>query len=270
MPEITTEAPKARPAFVVFPLRFTDHPREMIAFLTTLGMARSVTAGDDSFGDLRAGGGGAVMVHRARDSSSGASCGTTDLCLAITDADVALEQLEDLGLEATIWDESYGKQGMLDGPRPDLEAISLNEDQTDLYGYAGHDVSGADPRLQVCAVLASNDFSRDAEYFARLGFESVGRASEWWQELHGPAGAGIVGLHKPGPESVRTRRQSEETSYFKPGLQVRLGFETTEGLDHLAARLQQSGYDARVAEDAVRAVHVTDSDGLTIEIHSLR
>lgn len=48
---------------------------------------------------------------------------------------------------------------------------------------------------------------------------------------------------------------------------VRLGFETTEELGALAERLRGAGYEARVVENEVRSVHVTDPDGMQLEIH---
>lgn len=283
------------PELTVYPLRFTADPRAMIAFLTTLGMARRVTAGDDGFGELRAGA-GAVMVHGASSSVTGARVATTDLCLVTTSADRAAAALERSGIETSVWDESYGRQGMITGP--DGEGVSLNEDQEDLYGYEGHDAA-PDPRLQVCAVLASDDFRRDAHWFGRLGFAPVGadeadgtaassradRASEadgpdtdalivtaermGWLELHGPEGAGIIGLHAPMGEGERTRLASPEMPDLPPTLQVHLGFETSEDLGELARRLRNAGYEASLVEGAVRAVHVLDPDGITVEIHPL-
>jgi hypothetical protein len=270
-------SPVGPPDLAVFPLRFTTDPRAMIAFLTELGMARRVTAGDDGFGELRAGA-GAVMVHAASTSASGARPGTTDLCLMSPSADLAAGSLEQAGIAVTVWDESYGRQGMITGP--DGEGISLNEDQEDLYGYEGHEAS-PDPRLRVCAVVSSDDFKRDAGWFGRLGFlpggadgrpleEDIAAAEcAGWLELHGHGGAGIIGLHAPMSDRPRTRLASPEAPDLPPTLQVRLGFETSEELGALAVRLRGAGYDARLDEGAVRAVHVLDPDGIDVEIHPL-
>ncbi|WP_152353381.1 VOC family protein [Brachybacterium subflavum] len=283
----TGSAPAAAPDLTVFPLRFTADPRAMIAFLVELGMARRITAGDDGFGELRAGA-GAVMVHAASGSATGARPGTTDLCMAAPSADEAAESLERAGIEVTVWDESYGRQGMITGPCG--EGVSLNEDQVDLYGYEGHDAS-PDPRLHVCAVLSSEAFAPDARWLGRLGFapaavggvggtggadgaegadpDPVAAERSGWLELHGPGSAGIIGLHAPMAGRERTRRASPEMPDLPPTLQVRLGFETSEDLEALAARLRVAGYDARLVEGAVRAVHVPDPDGIEVEIHPL-
>ncbi|MBK0330625.1 hypothetical protein I8D64_04335 [Brachybacterium sp. MASK1Z-5] len=286
-----TDAAPAAPAvgapeLTVFPLRFTADPRAMIAFLVELGMARRITAGDDGFGELRAGA-GAVMVHAASTSATGARAGTTDLCMATPSADRAAEALEREGIEVTVWDESYGRQGMITGP--DGEGVSLNEDQVDLYGYEGHDAS-PDPRLHVRAVLSSEDFGRDARWLGRLGFapaaaggpggadgadgvdgeKAIASAERsGWLELHGPGSAGIIGLHAPMAGRERTRRASPEMPDLPPTLQVRLGLETSEDLEALTARLRSAGHDARLVEGAVRAVHVPDPDGIEVEIHPL-
>jgi len=264
-----TLRPEPDPGFTVFPLRFTRDPKALIAFLRTLGMAPAITAGDDGFGHLVAGA-GRVMVHSVQGAESGAAHGDTDLCLAVPDADRAARDLADAGIEATVWDESYGRQGRLDGPAG--EGVSLNEHQSDLYGYQGHDPSTGDPRLAVTAVVMSEDFARDAAWFARLGFiaEDAGGHEDagdpWWRELRGPGRTGAIGLHRPGPGDHRTRPTGEE---FGDCLQVRLGFSTTEALDALAERLTAAGHPARLVEgDGVRSVHVTDPDGLTVEIHA--
>lgn len=254
--------PEPVPEVAVFPLRFTRDPKALIAFLRALGMAPAITAGDDGFGDLVAGA-GRVMIHAVQGAVSGAAHGDTDLCLAVPDAERAAEELAAAGIEVTVWDESYGKQGRLDGPAG--EAVSLNEHQSDLYGYQGHDPSVADPRLSVTAVVMSDDFARDAAWFARLGFVALGEGDQWWRELRGPGRAGTIGLHSPGPGDRRTRPTGPE---FGDCLQVRLGFSTTEPLEELAERLTAAGHPARVVETgAVRSVHVEDPDGLILEIH---
>lgn len=257
-----TIRPEPAPGITVFPLRFTRDPKALIAFLRTLGMTPAITAGDDGFGDLVAGA-GRVMIHAVRGAESGAAHGDTDLCLAVPDAVQAAEELTAAGIQAMVWDESYGKQGRLDGPVG--EGISLNEHQSDLYGYRGHDPSGADPRLSVTAVVMSDDFDRDAAWFARLGFVAQEAGDHFWRELRGAGSAGSIGLHRPGPDDRRTRPTVTE---FGDCLQVRLAFSTTEDLEELAERLVAAGHPARLAEaGAVRSVHVTDPDGLVIEIH---
>lgn len=254
--------PEPDPGFTVFPLRFSRDPRALIGFLRTLGMAPVITAGDDGFGDLVAGA-GRVMVHGVQGAVSGAAPGDTDLCLAVPDADQAVQELIAAGIEVTVWDESYGRQGRLEGPAG--EGISLNEHQSDLYGYRGHDPSAGDPRLSVTAVVPSDDFDRDADWFARLGFRAQDPGDAWSRELPGPGRAGTVGLHRPGAEDRRTRPSGVE---FGDCLQVRLGFSTTEDLEELADRLRTAGHTAEVVDaDGVRSVHVTDPDGAHLEIH---
>lgn len=201
--------PEPDPGFTVFPLRFTRDPRALIAFLRTLGMAPAITAGDDGFGDLVAGA-GRVMVHSVRGAASGAAHGDTDLCLAVPDADQAARDLGEAGIGVTVWDESYGRQGRIDGPAG--EGVSLNEHQSDLYGYQGHDPSGADPRLSVTAVVMSDDFDRDADWFARLGF-LAGEADEpGWRELRVAAGPARSASTVPRPRTAGAGRRARSSA----------------------------------------------------------
>ncbi|MGO1480268.1 MAG: hypothetical protein ACTHWF_03995 [Brachybacterium sp.] len=255
----------ALPAMTVYPLRYTADAPAMIDFLRTLGMAPAVTSGADAFGDLVAGA-GRVMVHAARGAHTGARAGDTDLCLAVEDADRSAAALREAGFEVDVWDESYGRQGVVAGPAG--ESVALNEEQVDLYGYRAHDASSADPGLSVTAVLASEDFERDAEWAAPLGFivdAEDEEGDEWFRALRGPGRAGVLGLHRPAAQERRTRSTGTE---FGDALQVRLGFETAEELESLAARLTEAGFPARVIEEGgVRSVHATDPDGEHLEIH---
>ncbi|GAB3811560.1 hypothetical protein GCM10028820_03000 [Tessaracoccus terricola] len=244
--------------FTVFPLRFSSDPPAMIAFLRTLGMADVVTTDGDGYAELRAGA-GRVMVHRAEGSDSGVAPVTTDLCLQVPSVDDAAAALERAGLEVRVWDESYGRQASVTGPLG--EVIAINEVQHDLYGYRGHD-GAADARLVVTAVRPSTDFATDTHFFGQLGFTPDADGDQWWQGLRSPGG--VVGLHMPGEEP--SSRDTGEP--FGRQATVRLGFETSEDLDKLAARLVAAGYEARVVEeDGLRSVQLTDPDGCHLEIH---
>ncbi len=252
------------PAFTVMPLRYTEDAPAMIGFLRALGMAPVVTAGAETFGHLAAGA-GRVMVHAVAGADTGARGGDTDLCLAVAETDAAVDALRADGCAVDVWDESYGRQGLLTSPSG--ETVALNEQQSDLYGYEGHDPSGADPRLSVTAVLSSEDFDRDAAWAVRLGFraEQERAGDPWFLALRGPGAAGTIGLHRPAEGDRRARPTGTE---FGDAMQVRLGFETAEDLTELAARLRTAGHPAAVVEEGgVRSVHVTDPDGQHLEIH---
>jgi hypothetical protein len=87
----------------VLPLCFTAEAHALIDLLCALGMARAVTAGDDSFGELVAGH-GRVMVHGARGSETGAAPGDTDLCLSTEESDRSAEALRAAGFPVDVWD----------------------------------------------------------------------------------------------------------------------------------------------------------------------
>lgn len=245
--------------FNVFPLRFSSDPPAMIKFLRTLGMADVVTTDGDGFAELRAGA-GRVMVHGAEGSDSNASPGTTDLCLQVPSVDDAAAGLERLGLEVRVWDESYGRQAAVVGPMG--ESIAINEEQTDLHGYRGHD-GDSDLRLVVTAVRPSTDFAADTHFFGQLGFVPDAGGDQWWQGLRGPGG--VIGLHMPGDEAA----SRDAGSPFGRSATMRLGFETTEKLGELAARLVAAGHDARLVEEhGIGSVRLSDPDGCHLEIHS--
>lgn len=266
---MTPNPEDATPAFSVYPLRFTDDPPAMIAFLRTVGLAPVVTVEGDAFGELIAGGGGRVMVHATSGAETGSASGETHLCLSVPSVENSAGALRGRGLEVRVWDETYGKQGLVQGPRG--EAVSLNEHQRDLYGYRGHDADedgGPDDRLQVTAVrpsAAGAEREADVEFYAEFGFAPTAPGDQGWQELSAPH-AGAIGLHAPMPGELASRSSGTE---FGDVALVRLGFSTTEDLDELAERLRGAGYPARrVDERGLRAVHVTDPDGQHLEIHA--
>lgn len=256
----------------VLPLRFTDDPPAMFPFLRLLGLTPVVTTEDDGFGELRAPGGGRVMVHAASSSATGAPAGETQLCLSVPVVDPVADALRAQGAEVRVWDETYGRQGVLVGPHG--EAIALNEHQRDLYGYRGHSaevVADGAARLAVTAVRASAEGpERDADraLFGRFGAAPVGEGDADYLELRLPGGGGI-GLHVPMPGESAVRESAEPG--FEDVALVRLGATTTEDLAALAARLDAAGHPARdVGTPGSRSVHVEDPDGLILEIHPFR
>lgn len=246
--------------YTVMPLRYSDDVPAMVRFLTTLGLARQVTTEGDRFAELRAGA-GKVMVHAAEGADAPAAPGETVLCLATARADEASQELEAAGLQTTVWDESYGRQAMVTGPAG--EAIWINEEQQDLYGYQGHGEE-PDARIVATAIRPSTDFAADRAFFEKLGLTADPGASEFWTGMRGD---GVVGIHQPH-EGWRSVIESEDPRHRFP--LVHLGFETSEPLEELRDRLAAAGYPAEVVvEDVGPKVHVTDPDGQTIEIHPL-
>lgn len=250
-------------AFAVLPLRFSERSDAMDAFLRLLGMAPVVTAPGGGFAVLVAGGGGRVMVHGVDSAQSGPAAGTTDLCLATEDTDRAAAALRAAGRQVRVWDESYGRKGALLGAAG--EEIALNETQRDLYGYEGHDGADADPRLTVVAVRPTDDIEADVASFAALGFVPRGDAAPGWCPVQGAAGTGIIGLHRPAPGEQCSRDTGSE---FGRAAAARIGFETSEDLGRLAARLRDAGHPVELREGGgAGALHVADPDGVVVEIH---
>lgn len=259
------------PAMNVMPLRFSAQPARMIAMLREIGLRDVVTTEGDHFAELAAPGGGRILVHASEGSDTGAVPGETQFCLAVQDTDEAASALEAHGHEVRVWDETYGRQGVLTGPAG--EAIGLNEVQKDLYGYIPGDPSSADEEksaasgLRVVAIIASGaeERRRDLDFFTSIGFEEVPGGDENWQQLQA-AGRGAIGLHAPIPGLERKRAVHPPHGDVA---QVHLGLETDEDLEALAVRLREVGYEAVVEQEPVPAVVLTDPDGCQLQIHPL-
>lgn len=257
------------PAMHVMPLRFSAHPARMIALLHEIGLRDVVTTEGDAFAELAAPGGGRVLVHAATGSDTGATPGETQFCFAVEDADAAASALEARGHETRVWDESYGRQGALIGPAG--ETLGLNEVQKDLYGYLRGDapVAGAEAEnaygLRVVAIVpsATEERSRDLDFFTSIGFEEVPGGDENWQQLQA-AGRGAIGLHAPIPGLERKR---EVHPPHGDVAQVHLGLETDEDLEALVARLREAGWEVSLEQGVLPAVMITDPDGLALQIH---
>lgn len=250
------------PRFTVLPMRFSADPATMIRFLEVLGAARVVDTAGEQFGTLRAAT-GLVAVHAAAGSDTGAQPGETQLCFMTETADAVGAYAESAGLQARVWDESYGRQAALTGPLG--EAIWVNEEQRDLYGYRGHE-GEPDGHLHVTAVRYSADFAADRAFFGALGFVPLNDGDDWWQALRGPGDTGTIGLHRPAPDQELARLDAIEPLHRVP--LIGLGFETTEPLEALRDRLTAGGYPAQIVSDeAATRVHLTDPDGCSLEIH---
>lgn len=259
----------AVPTVAVMPLRFSADPAAEISFLRTLGLHPLVTSDGEGFAVLAAPGGGRVMVHGTSGSATGAPAGETQLCLAVDEVDPLVDALRARGVEARVWDETYGRQGSLVGPHG--EGIALNEQQRDLYGYQGHERPvGEDAVAEGLAVVAVRSSApgaaREADLvlFAALGGRAL-PGDEGYQRVVLPGG-GEIGLHAPMPD-LPVSRPGDDPGFGDPAL-VDLAVVTDEDLDALATRLRASGYRAALRDDAgIRAVHVTDPDGQEVEIH---
>ena len=247
--------------YSAMPLRYTSDPAALIRFLTHLGMARAVSAGPDNFAILVAGGGGRVMVHSVAGADADADPGETVLCFETKGADDAADDLSGRGLDIDVWDESYGRQAMATSPSGG--AVWINEEMADLYGYEGPEGREPDPSLVVAAIYPTFDFDADRAFFERFGFTSDPGGNEWWEGMR--SNGGVVGLHKP-EEGWTPLLESDDPRYRFP--RIRLGLETSQPLEEVRDHLVAGGYPAEIvsAPEATK-VHVTDPDGVVIEIH---
>ena len=126
--------------------------------------------------------------------------GHVALNLATPDVEAAAVELTGLGYQVRVWDETYGKQGVV--VARDGRVIGLNENhQDDLYGgYRVHDAS-APPELDVVAVCVTPDLRAEAAYFAPFGFTAPSYDDPWWIGLRASDRSGVIGL-----TPVRSRR----------------------------------------------------------------
>lgn len=243
--------------FSVMPFRYSNNVAAMVAFLEELGLRRRIDS--EGFAELHAGA-GRVMVHAAGGKFAG---GQTYLNLMTQTVEDAVDLASRIGLEYLVWDESYGRHAVVAGPHG--EWMWINEEQADDYGYHRHD---ARPRadLIASAIRPAPNFAIDLEFFAHFGFAPDPGASEWFESLRGPGEAGIIGLHYAEASEPIYRAEEEDPRDRVP--LARLGFVTGEELPSLAQRLTEAGYPATVvSEGGLVKVHVTDPDGVEIEIH---
>jgi hypothetical protein len=271
--DLTEEKPGMSQSYTVFPMRFSAEPRAMIALLEALGLQRVLDTADGTYAEFQ-GASGRVAVHGVGAATERRTPGDTALNLAVGDVDAAMAEMTGVGLATAASDEMDGRQGVvkaLDGTVVGLRA----EARQKLDGYRVHEQTVA-ASLDVVAVWTSADFRADASFFGVFGFEPFGSLDDrWWCALRaGRRRGGVIGLHAPGEDSVGTSTEHRSAESMDPDAEtdrpalVRLGFETSEPLDALAARMQAAGYRASVAEDeAGTKVVLADPDGQHLEIH---
>lgn len=256
----------------VNPYRFSDNPGAMIDFLTVLGLRKVHSSSDGAAWALFEGLGGAVAVHYAAGSTTGAIAGQTQLVMLTESVDAAAEDLRERGVELTVWDESYGRQGGITDPFGG--GIWVNEKMSDLHGYQDHQVAStvAVPNdMIVCAVRYSPDFEADKTFFAPFGFRPVGHVDEFWTPLSVEPdghGSGTIGLHQPDGEPI-TAPSTENPVGENPV--VHLAFETATPLEQVQNRLTAAGYQATLVQDEfLTQVTVVDPDGCEVQVHRAR
>ena len=206
--------PWTRMQYQISPYHFTDRPHEMIAFLQAVGLR--VEASKDGWAELVGAGG---RVGDSHPGQLGVKAMSTSLCLLAPDAIAVADQLQQAGLEARWWDESFGRQAAVRGPYGEL---TNNEPMTDFHGYQRHDVTPApgDPEVTLVAVLFTPDFELAAGFFAGFGFvgDERRRAGDRCARTRRPVRSVCTRLIRPGP-----------------GLPCGLSFETSEDLSSFAS-----------------------------------
>jgi len=249
--------------YLIWPLKFSPDAPAMIDFYRRLGLQLAFSHDSATFATFN-GRAGTLGVHDANNTASGKVVGHTALNLATDDIERAVEELATLGLDVKIWDETYGKQGVVRAP--DGRVIGLNEtSQEDLYGgYHVHEAE-ATPTLDVVAVCGTHDMRAEAAFFGSFGFTAPLYDDPWWIALRAGDRSGVIGIHAGEPE---TRTPRPENDLFGPPYEVRIGFETHLDLEQETDRLRTAGFDlALISEGRVPRIVLTDPDGDEIEIH---
>lgn len=236
---------------VVCPYRFSDRPAAMIDFLELVGLSVIVRRHDYA---ILQGKGGRVAVHPV--ATAGNADVRTSLTFDVADAVVATGQLRKAGLEASWWDEAWGRQARVSGP---TGQISLNAEMEDFHGYQVSD-PGPSP-VTVVAVVFTDEMDPLTGFFGRFGFTGGDDEAAGWRPLRAEVGQGVIGVHQAG-------RPGLDTDGY---LTVALGLETEEPLSELAERLRAAGHRVENctagSEPPTDILSVTDPDGETIEIH---
>lgn len=250
-------------SYAIWPLRFSPDPAAMIEFYARLGLRQTLSHDDGTFATLE-GRSGALGVHDARTTTSGAVPGHAALNVATADVEAAAAELTRSGYEVRVWDETYGKQGVV--VSRDGRVIGLNEKhQDDLYGgYHVHDAATVSP-LDVVAVCVTPDLKAEAAYFAPFGFTAPSYDDPWWIGLRAGDRSGVIGLHAG---EVEARNPRPDGDLFEPVYEVRIGFETSEPLDRLADRLRAVGFAPTMIPDGPDPrIVLIDPDGDEVQIH---
>jgi hypothetical protein len=156
------------PVAVLRPVRFTDDVDAMRAFLELLGLASRIESERGGWVDMVAGS-GMVALHDAATSATGGRPGQTSVSFEVEHADVFAARLRDAGVDATIYDEAYGR--VLQLRLPDGAHVVVDERQSDLYGYRLLDARPDPGTTVVCG------WSGDPTVLASLGLAETGRGT---------------------------------------------------------------------------------------------
>ena len=228
-------------------IRFSDDVPAMQRFLETLGLAASVTS--DEWAVMESGS-GQVLLHGTANATSGAQSGWTQLTLETDDLDsVAAE------FGVTPVDEAWGRSLFVTDP---LGAeVTINETQTDHYGYQQHEAH-PDPAVAVVPVRFTDPQGPYAQFLARLGLRAEG------------AGDYVAFVADRGSVGVHVDRPDDTARYAAPGAgaQVHLTFTSSGDVEALAGTLRAAGYgDVRVDTTFGTMIEVIDPDGRPVQIH---
>ena len=249
--------------YAIWPLRFSPDPAGMIDFYSRLGLHQSLSHEAGTFATF-VGRSGALGVHDARTTMAGPVPGHAALNLATSDLEAAAAELTGIGHEVRLWDETYGKQGVV--VARDGRAIGLNQErQEDLYGGYHERAVTRVPLLDVVAVCSTPDPRAEAVWFASFGFVAPSYDDPWWIGLRAGAQSGVLGIHAGGIDARKPRPADDVLGTV---YEVKIGFETPEPLVELDERLRTAGLEPLTITDGPQPrILLTDPDGDEVQIH---
>lgn len=252
-------------SFTLWPLRFSPRPAAMIDFFTSLGLRQTLGDADQTYATFD-GATGSLGVHGAANTETGTVPLRTTLNFATADLDAAASELRAAGSEVRVWDETHGKQGAVLTSTGSV--IGLNHStQEDLYGGYAVPQQDVASSLDVVVIGNTDDVARDVTFFAAFGYRVASTDATGAVRLRADGDVGILVLQPGQPSSS----DSIHGDQFGPPYAVSLGFETSEPLDALAARLTGAGHPAQVLEgDSGSYVSLVDPDGEVLLIHLTR
>jgi hypothetical protein len=183
--------------YTIWPLRFSPNPDAMIEFFDVLGLHKAISHADRTYASFD-GRSGKLGVHSAARTVSGPVPTHTTLNFTTADVTAAAEELTAAGLPVQVWDETYGKQGVVTTPTG--LAIGFNEDtQDDLYGgYQAHEHT-VTAQIDVVADCTTDDLAQDAASFASFGFTADSLDDPCQVRLRAEGRSGVLRAGAIGP-----------------------------------------------------------------------
>lgn len=234
------------PKFTVCLYRGTNDVDNMVAFLQTLGMGPVFYREDDDDLIYVPGLGGLIALYENPDRGRPARA---ELAFQTNDHEAAARLFQSYDVKV-----DTPEQSEQDG----VTVLDVNGQSIWVTEIQGEFAKPAvEPTVEVLALRYTPRPFSDGEFFEVLGFTNQWDGAADWRLLAADEPAGRIGL---APGNVRGCDPGQAS--------VQLGFDTSEPLDQLAARLKAAGYCTGdiVSDTETPFLTVTDPDGITTAV----